>query len=149
MNRSKVIEANLHNDNFKKYPIEELHYSKKEQMKSVCFSISEEGLAKLKDYKIEKKVTPSVMIDAIVRRELKSILKIMECCEHVIEGKTSQNNYFVSINKVDAISGLTKNIKKAIGQYSEVINYKEEYFVIMPYSILFKYLSGGNLNACP
>lgn len=88
------------------------------------------------------------MLDNIVRRELIAVEKVMGCCEHVIVGKSGNKNYFVSLNKLNALSGLSKKIKKAIGQYSEVVDYQDEYFVIVPYSVLFRYFSEGEMNAC-
>lgn len=88
------------------------------------------------------------MIDTIVRKELATVQRVMECCDHAIVGTGNMGNYFVSIERINAMKGLSNKTKKDIGQYSEVINYKEGYFVIMPYATLFKYLSGADLNAC-
>jgi len=147
LNRSKVIEAAIIDERYKKFPPEELFHSKKKEMKPVCFSISEGGFTKLKDYKKAKKVTFSVVIDAIVRRESNRLIRVMEYCDYVIVGTMGTGKYLVSINKVNTLNELPLKTKKAIEQYSEVVHYKDECLVIMQYAILFKYLLDGMLNA--
>jgi len=110
---------------------------KTEEMKTVSFSISEDGLEELKKYKKEHNVTPSLMINSIVRHEVNVISKIAEYCEIVIVG-VSGKNYLVSIEKLNTLIGITEEAKKTVENYSETIEYNDESFVLVPYDFIFR-----------